>query len=113
MLAFAALVSLGTSLLFGLLPAIRSTRSDLLAATKAGPGRGSAGRTATRFRNSLVTVQIALSMALLGSAGLFIRSLVNVNRVQLGIRADSVVSVSVRLSTCFVSDATCRSFAPV
>jgi len=94
-LAFAALIALGTSFLFGLLPAVHSTRPDLLAVTKASAGRGSVGRTAARFRTGLVTAQIALSMALLCSAGLFIRSLTNISRVELGIQTDSVVSFAV------------------
>jgi predicted permease len=94
-LVFAALAALGTSLLFGLIPALQSTRPDLLAITKSTPGRGSAGRKTVRFRNALVTAQIALSMALLASAGLFLRSLTNVNRVQLGIRTDSVVTFGI------------------
>jgi predicted permease len=94
-LAFAGVISLATSLLFGLVPAIHSTRPDLLAVTKANPARGSVGRGTTRFRHALVSAQIALSMALLCSAGLFLRSLTNVSRVQLGIRTDSVVSFAV------------------
>ena len=91
-LGFAAALSIGTAFLFGLLPALQATRPDLLAVIQASGGRGSAGRAAARFRSSLVTAQIALSMALLCSAGLFVRSLVNVSRVQLGIRIDSVVT---------------------
>jgi predicted permease len=91
-LLFAMAVSLGTSFLFGLLPAVHSTRPDLLAVTKSAAGKGSVGRRTVQFRNALVMAQIALSMALLCSAGLFIRSLTNVNRVQLGIRIDSLVT---------------------
>ena len=94
-LAFAAVVSLATTLVFGLLPALHSTRPDLLAVTKSNPGRGSAGRGSVRFRTGLVTAQVALSMTLLCSAGLFLKSLTNVNRVHLGIRTDSVVTFGV------------------
>jgi len=93
-LLFAAVVSLGTSLLFGLFPAIHSTRPDLIAVTKAS-GRGSSGKGAVRFRNGLVTAQIALSMTLLSAAGLFIRSLVNVSRVELGLETQGVASFRV------------------
>ena len=89
---FAAALSIGTAFLFGVLPALQATRPDLLSVIKANAGRGSVGRGAARFRSSLVTAQIALSMALLCSAGLFVRSLVNVGRVALGVRIDSVVS---------------------
>jgi predicted permease len=94
-LLFASGISLVTMALFGLFPAIHSTRPDLLAVTKSSPGRGSAGRQTTRFRNGLVVAQIALSMALLCAAGLFIRSLANVSRVELGIRSDSVVTFDI------------------
>ncbi|MDQ6831530.1 MAG: hypothetical protein M3081_21930 [Gemmatimonadota bacterium] len=47
---------------------------------------------AARFRSFLVTAQIALSMALLILAGLSIRSLINVSRVNLGIRVDNLVA---------------------
>jgi predicted permease len=94
-LGFAAAVSLGTVLLFGLLPALQATRPDLLTVTKAAPGRTGAGRGAVRFRHGLVTAQIALSMALLCAAGLFLRSLANVNRVELGLEPERVVTFAV------------------
>ncbi len=55
-------------------------------------GKPSGARAAARFRTSLVTAQIALSMALLVSAGLFIKSLMNVSRIDLGLRAESIVT---------------------
>jgi predicted permease len=91
-LAFAGLVSLATGLLFGLFPALHGTRADLISSIRAGAGQISGGhRGAARFRTSLVTAQIALSMALLGCAGLFVKSLRNVARVPLGIDAERVV----------------------
>ena len=58
-----------------------------------GPGRPAGGRTsAPPFRTSLATAQIALSMALLVCAGLFTESLMNVSRVELGIKVDSMVA---------------------
>ncbi|MGE0441400.1 MAG: ABC transporter permease [Gemmatimonadales bacterium] len=94
-LLFAGGLSLGTVFVFGLVPALQSTRPDLLATIQASGGRGSAGRGAARFRSGLVTAQIALSTALLCSAGLFVRSLLNVSRVDLGIRTDSVVTFAI------------------
>ena len=91
-LLFAAALSIATTFLFGLLPALQATRQDLLAAIQAGGTRGSADRGAARFRSGLVTAQIALSMALLCSAGLFVRSLMNVNRVNLGLKTENVVT---------------------
>jgi len=89
---FAAALTLGTGVLFGLFPALHSTRPDLVSALKAQSGRPGGSRSAARFRTSLATFQIALSMALLVSSGLFIRSLVNVSRVDLGLNAANVVT---------------------
>ena len=92
---FTAAVSLGTGLLFGIVPALQSTRPDLVTELRNNSGKLSGGRAAARFRTSLVTAQIALSMALLISAGLFIKSLRNVSRVDLGINIDNVVTFGV------------------
>ena len=93
--AFAAALSVGTGLLFGMFPALHSTRPDLVTTLRANSGKHSGARAAQRFRTSLVTAQIALSMALLISAGLFVRSLVNISRVDLGLRADNVVTFGI------------------
>jgi len=92
---FAAALSIGTGLLFGMFPAMHSTRPDLITTLRANTGQPSGARAAARFRTSLVTVQIALSMALLISAGLFVKSLVNVSRVDLGIETEKVVTFGV------------------
>jgi predicted permease len=91
MVLFAAALSIGTGLLFGMFPAVHSTRSDLISSIRASTGQPGA-RAAARFRTTLVTVQMALSMALLVSAGLFVKSLVNVSRVDLGIKTENVVT---------------------
>jgi predicted permease len=88
---FAAALAIGTGVLFGLFPALHSTRPDLISALKGQSGQPSGARSASRFRTSLATAQIALSMALLVSAGLFTRSLFNISRVDLGLHADNVV----------------------
>ncbi len=82
---FAGALAIATGLLFGLFPALHSTRPALVTALREDAGQKGAARGASRFRTTLATVQIALSMALLVSAGLFVRSLVNVSRVDLGI----------------------------
>jgi predicted permease len=92
---FAAALSLLTGFLFGLFPALHSTRPDLVSTIKAQAGQPSGAKAAARFRTTLVTAQIALSMALLIAAGLFIRSLLNVSRVDLGVKIDDVVTFAV------------------
>jgi predicted permease len=92
---FAAAVSIGTGFLFGLYPALHSTRPDLITLIRGGSGQPSGARAAARFRSSLVTAQIALSMALLVAAGFFIKSLANVSRVDLGMNTENVVTFGI------------------
>jgi predicted permease len=94
-LLFAAAVSIGTGILFGMFPALHSTRSDLVTAIRSNAGQISSHRGAARFRTTLVTVQIALATALLVSAGLFMKSLVNVSRVDLGVKIDHVATFGI------------------
>ncbi len=94
-LLFTAVVSLGTGFLFGITPALHSTRPDLVTELRNNSGKLSGSRGAARFRASLVTAQIALSMALLIAAGLFIKSLRNVSRVDLGINIDNMVTFGI------------------
>jgi predicted permease len=92
---FAAALSLATGSLLGLFPALHSTRSDLVSTIKAQACQPSGAKAAARFRTTLATAQIALSMALLMAAGLFIRSLMNVSRVELGVNVDRVMTFGV------------------
>ncbi|MPZ21672.1 MAG: FtsX-like permease family protein [Luteitalea sp.] len=94
-LLFAAALTLGTGLLFGLFPALHSTRIDLLSTLKGQAGQPSGSRGAARFRTSLVTAQIALSMTLLVLAGLFTKSLFNVSRVDLGQDIDQLATFGI------------------
>jgi predicted permease len=88
---FTAALALGTGLVFGLYPALHSTRPDLVTALKDNSGQPSGARSAARFRTSLVTGQIALSMALLVAAGLFTKSLMKVSRIDLGMSTENLV----------------------
>jgi predicted permease len=95
-IGFCALLSVVTGVAFGLFPALHSTRTDLISTIRAGAGQiAGGGRAAARFRTGLVTAQIALSMALLIMSALFLRSLVNVSRVNLGIRIDHVATFEI------------------
>jgi predicted permease len=90
-----AAVTLGTGILFGIFPALHSTRQDLIASIKGQAGQPSGARAASRFRTVLATSQIALSMALLVAAGLFMRSLANISRAELGLNPNNVVTFRV------------------
>ena len=94
-MAFAAALSLSTGILFGLFPALHSTRPDLATTLKGTASQPSGAKSAARFRLGLVTVQMALSMALLAAAGLFTRSLFNVSRVDLGLTLDRLITFEV------------------
>ncbi|HEX6316978.1 MAG TPA: ABC transporter permease [Gemmatimonadaceae bacterium] len=94
MLLFAAALSLGTGIVFGLFPALHSTRPDLIAMIRANTGQSGA-RSAVRFRTTLVTVQMGLAMTLLVMASLFVKSLANVSRQELGIRTENMVTFGV------------------
>ena len=94
-IVFAAGLSIATGVAFGLFPALHSTRPDLIGAIRAGAGQIAGGRAAARFRASLVTAQIALSMGLLIMSALFLRSLLNVSRVDLGLRTESIATFQI------------------
>jgi predicted permease len=94
-LIFTAGLAVGTGVLFGLFPALHSTRQDLVTMLKASAGQPAGARSAARFRSVLVTAQISLSMALLVAAGLFIKSLVNVSRVDLGLETGNVITFAI------------------
>lgn len=95
-IAFCGVLSVITGVAFGLFPALHSTRTDLISTIRAGAGQiTGGGRAAARFRTGLVTAQIALSMALLIMSALFLRSLVNVSRVNLGIKVENVATFEI------------------
>ncbi|MEM8933080.1 MAG: ADOP family duplicated permease, partial [Acidobacteriota bacterium] len=81
--------------LAGLFPALHVTGTDLSLALKGQAGRSSASRSANRFRAVLATAQIAVSLALLVSAGLFAKSLWNVSRVELGLDVEHLSTFAV------------------
>ncbi len=92
-MAFAMGLSLVTALLFGVLPAWRSTAVHPAACLRQG-GAG-AGSLRQRLAKSLVVVQIALAFVLVFSAGLFARTLANLGNVALGFRTDRLLLFSV------------------
>jgi predicted permease len=94
-IVFSAVLSVVTGIVFGLFPALHSTRSDLITVIRAGAGQIAGGRAAARFRAGLVTAQIALSMGLLIMSALFLKSLMNVSRVDLGLRVDNIATFQI------------------
>jgi predicted permease len=92
--AFTAGLSLATALLFGLVPALRATRPDLAGALKDGSAVLSRGRR-SGMRNTLVVVQVAISLVLLTTAGLFLRSLGNASSIDIGFKPGNILVMTV------------------
>jgi predicted permease len=93
-LGFAALVSLASALLFGLVPAWRATECDLSTALRTSQTT-TPTRSARRLGRLLVGCQVALSVLLLIGAGLFVQTLRNLNRLDLGFDPGQLLQVSV------------------
>jgi predicted permease len=91
-LAFAAGLSLATTFVFGLLPALQSSRADLRSALSLFPGPH-----AGRLRATLVVAQVALSLMLLAGAGLMLRSFARLLDVQSGFDPRGVIAARVSL----------------
>jgi predicted permease len=90
-LLFSLSLGLVTGLMFGLFPAVQSTRTGAAVGLQVQLGRASSPRTVRRARTLFATVQIALATTLLSQAGLFVLSLVNIARADTGMRRDGLV----------------------
>jgi predicted permease len=110
-LVFTGLLSILTALLFGLAPALRASRTDLIPALKEG-GRGlEFGGSRQRLSRGLIVTQIALSLILLIGAGLFLRTLRNLNSIDLGFERENVLLAALDPShSGYTPEQTRRSF---
>ncbi len=93
---FIAVLSVGTSLVFGLVPALHATRNNVTDTLKDG-GRGSSAGGARRLTGALVVVQLVLSVVLLTSAGVMIRSTRNMRGVDWAVDPDNVLTMRLGL----------------
>ncbi|MBA4137134.1 MAG: hypothetical protein C0518_07445 [Opitutus sp.] len=89
-LGLSILIGVGTTVLFGLVPALSSTRVNLNEALAAG-GRSGSGVNA-RWRSVLVGGEFALTLMLLFASGLMMRTIYNIYRADLGLKTDRIVS---------------------
>jgi len=108
-LLFTAVLAVVTGVLFGLAPAIAASRTDLMSALK-GTGGGFGRFRRFGMRNILVGVQVTLSVVLLVTAGLFLRSLQSAASINLGIRPDNVLMLAVDPTTNNYSEERLREF---
>lgn len=96
-LAIAALSTLATALICGLLPAWPSARGTLGSTLKEGGRSSTEGPGGRRLRSLLVVGEVALSMILLAGAGLMVRSFIRLQQVDPGIRADHLLTLRLTL----------------
>ncbi len=96
-LLFTIAVSIGTGLVFGLAPALRASRPNLVPALKSAGAGAEHGRTRLELRDALVVVQVAVSVVLLIGGALLSRSLVNAQRMDIGFDVDRVGFMSTAL----------------
>ena len=94
-LAFTCVLALLSGVLFGVAPALRATRVELVTTLKEQAGALSSGLAHTRLRQGLVVCQVALTLLLVTIAGGFARSLFNVKHIDLGLRTAHVLQFSV------------------
>lgn len=94
-LAFCAAAALASGFIFGLLPALRSSRANLHAALKEASRSSSTSVSGARLRKSLVIVQVAMTALLLVVSGLFAESLLHLEHVDVGMNVRHVVQFSV------------------
>lgn len=104
-LAFAAALAIATTLLFALVPALRATRLDVNSAVK-GSVQGAAPGFERRswLRSVLVCTQVALSLLLMTGAGLFLRTLRNLEAIDLGFNRENVLIFGINPSELGYSD---------
>jgi predicted permease len=97
-LGFTLAASVLTGLLFGIAPALQSSRFDLNEALKEGGRGGSDGRGRKRVRSLLMVSEVALSLVLLVGAGLLIKSFVKLRNTDPGFDPDNTLTASVSLA---------------
>lgn len=106
-LGFTFAIAVGAGLIFGLAPALQAARSDTMAAVKSDSDRGGKSRAS----RALVVVQMALSLVLLITSGLFLRGLKNAALIDPGIEAPAnLVTVSIDPALRGYDDARIEAF---
>ena len=112
-LAFATGAALLTVFLFGLLPAVQASRTEMIGALKEGGRRASGGVSSRRTRSTLVIAEVALSLVLLIGAGLMLRSFAKLQGVDPGVRTERLLTIRLALPSASYphSGARARAYA--
>ncbi len=109
-LLFTAAITLLTTLLFGLIPALHATRTDLSTTIKEAASRSGSGMRQNRTRTLLVVTEMALAGVLLVGAGLLIRTAVALYAVQPGFETKNILTMRMSLAgKSFVTSAAIES----
>jgi putative ABC transport system permease protein len=96
-LLYSLAVTLGTGILFGIAPALITSKTDLNECLKEGGASSTAESGRRRLRNGLVVSEIALALVLLAGAGLLVRTFLHLMQVDLGIDPTNVVTMEIDL----------------
>ena len=108
-LLFTLALSLVTGLLFGLLPAVHASRTDLHGTLKEGGRSATADRTGRGVRRVLVVAEMALALTLLAGAGLLIKSVARLSAVDTGFRPEKLLTFHVALPQAKYAGDTARA----
>jgi putative ABC transport system permease protein len=97
-LGFTTVLSLATGLIFGLIPAIQSSKTDLTTTLKETGGRSGTGFRQNKTRSILVVTEVALALTLLVGSALLIRSAIALGRVEPGFDANNVLTMRMSIT---------------
>jgi putative ABC transport system permease protein len=97
--AFTLVLGVGTTILFGLVPALRTLRVDLVESLREGGQQATLGGARQRLRGLLVVAEVALAVVLVIGAGLMIRSLDALGRINLGFTPDRLLTMRLSVPT--------------
>ena len=103
-LAFTAILGLLTALLFGLLPALHGSRTNVQAALRESGRANTAGRQRARIRQALVVTQVALAVVLVAGAGLLLRSFARLTNLDPGFNAEHVLTARLAAPSAFYAE---------
>ncbi|MCI0541431.1 MAG: ABC transporter permease [Verrucomicrobiales bacterium] len=110
-LSFSAVLAFFTGIIFGLAPALQSSKADVNEALKSGSLTSGTGREKQRLRGLLVVSEIALALILLIGAGLMIQSFVRLQRESAGFNAENLLVTDIDMGTSsYPNEQTRRAF---
>jgi len=108
-LGFTVLLLLATGIIFGLAPALQASNANLAESIKEGSGPATEGRQRNKLRRGLVISEVAIALVLMIGAGLLIKSFYKLQKVDLGIRLDQVLTLKIQLTQSQYPDSQSQS----